>query len=269
MSVGIIDEIRWGQDVEMLVWIGENVLERFSFVVSSDEVVGPDAIQFWVNFNNISTVLYWMGGVPSFQCVWCHNLENYPGTWCPGGLSRRVSQERRRALKMLLVKISKEFCLARRNAVRELSSICSRVLSVMRRLHLREFVKTKLSLDLSKWLEWKSKSAAQSTGFLHRHVLCTGLWRLFGHMWIFMSRTDISWLEWSRINLILGWMLFIKSFIDWDCLVVPRKIRKMSSMKLFQRGIDQRKASQINFWKENCSNKTPTDLTLNQLNQIP
>ena len=45
MSVGIIDEIRWGQDVEMLVWIGENVLERFSFVVSSDEVVGPDAMQ--------------------------------------------------------------------------------------------------------------------------------------------------------------------------------------------------------------------------------
>ena len=58
MSVGIIDEIRWGQDVEMLVWIGENVLERFSFVVSSDEVVWPYAIQFWVNFNNISTVLY-------------------------------------------------------------------------------------------------------------------------------------------------------------------------------------------------------------------
>ena len=90
---------------------------------------------------------------------------------------------------------SEEFCLAMRDAVRELSSFCSRVLSVKRRLHLRDFEKTKLSLDLSESLEWKCKIAVKSTGFLYRHVLCTGLWRLCGHMWIFMSRKDISWLE--------------------------------------------------------------------------
>ena len=35
----------------------------------------------------------------------------------------------------------------------------------------------------------------------------------------------------------------MKSFVAWSCLVVPRKIRKMSSMNLFQKGIVQIKAS--------------------------
>ena len=48
-----------------------------------------------------------------------------------------------------------------------------------------------------------------------------------------MARKNISWLECSKINLIVGWRLFIKSFIDWCCLVVPRKIRKTSSMNVF------------------------------------
>ena len=65
---------------------------------------------------------------------------------------------------------SEEFCLARKNAVRELSSFCSRVLSVMRRLHLRDFEKTKLSLDLSERLEWKCRIAVKSTGFVYRTV---------------------------------------------------------------------------------------------------
>ena len=31
----------------------------------------------------------------------------------------------------------------------------------------------------------------------------------------------------------------MKSFMDWSCLVVPRKIRKMSSISLFQKEIAQ------------------------------
>ena len=58
-----------------------------------------------------------------------------------------------------------------------------------------------------------------------------------------MSRKDISWVESSKMNLIMGWMLFMKSFMNWSCLVVPRKIRKKSSMNLFQKGIAQVKAS--------------------------
>ena len=34
------------------------------------------------------------------------------------------------------------------------------------------------------------------------------------------------------------WRLFMKSFKDWSCLVVHRKIRKMSSMDLYQEGRD-------------------------------
>ena len=48
-----------------------------------------------------------------------------------------------------------------------------------------------------------------------------------------MSRKDISYVECSKVNLVEGWRLFMKSFTDWSCLVVPRKIRKMSSMNLF------------------------------------
>ena len=50
-------------------------------------------------------------------------------------------------------------------------------------------------------------------------------------MWIFKPRKDISWVECSKMNL---WRLLMKSFKDWSCLVVPRKIRKMSSMDLYQ-----------------------------------
>ena len=80
----------------------------------------------------------------------------------------------------------------------------------------------------------------QSLGFLHRVV--KSLWSV--PVWIFMSRKDISWVECSKVNLMVGLRLLMKSFMDWSCLVVPRKIRKMSSMNLFQKGIAQIKASQ-------------------------
>ena len=113
--------------------------------------------------------------------------------------------------------------------------------SAMRRLYLRACKKTMLSLHLSEWLEWKCRSAAQSVGFLYRVV--ESLWSV--PIWIFMSRKDISWVECSKVNLILGWRLFMKSFMDWSCLVVPMKIRKMSSMNLFQKGIAQMKVSWV------------------------
>ena len=66
-------------------------------------------------------------------------------------------------------------------------------------------------------------------------------------MWIFMSRKDISWVECSKVNLMVGWRLFMKSVMDWSFLVVPRKIRKMSCKNLFQKGIAQIKASLMVF----------------------
>ena len=51
-----------------------------------------------------------------------------------------------------------------------------------------------------------------------------------GPIWIFISRKDISWVECSKVNLIVRWRLFMK-------------IRKMSSMNLFQKGIAKMKAS--------------------------
>ena len=144
---------------------------------------------------------------------------------------------------MLRVMISKGHFLARRDIVRELSSFCSIVSSAMRILYLRACEKTMRSLYLSKWFEWKCRSAPQSVGFLYRVVESLQS----TPMWIFMSRKDISWVECSKVNLIVGWRLFMKSFMDWSCLVVPMKIRKMSSMNLFQKGIGQMKASQIIF----------------------
>ena len=47
------------------------------------------------------------------------------------------------------------------------------------------------------------------------------------------------------MNLIVGLRLFMKSFVDWSCLMVPRKIMKMSSLNLFQKGIAQMKASRV------------------------
>ena len=60
-----------------------------------------------------------------------------------------------------------------------------------------------------------------------------------------MSRKGISWVECSKVNLIVGLRLFMKSFVDWSCLMVPRKIMKMSSLNLFQKGIAQMKASHV------------------------
>ena len=111
----------------------------------------------------------------------------------------------------------------------------------MRRLYLRACEKTILSLHLSEWLEWKCKSAVQSVGFLYRVVENL---RSAPEL-IFMSRKDISWVECLKVNLIVVWRLFMRSFVDWSCLVVPRKIRKMSSMNLFQKGIAQINASQM------------------------
>ena len=119
--------------------------------------------------------------------------------------------------------ISKGYFLARRGTVGEWSSFCSMVSSAMRRLYVRACQKVMLSLHLSEWSEWKYKRATQSVDFLYRVV--ESLWS--APMWIFMSRKDISW-----VNLIVGWRFFMKSFMDWSCLVVPRKIREMSSMDL-------------------------------------
>ena len=98
-----------------------------------------------------------------------------------------------------------------------------------------------LSLHLSEWLEWKCRSAAQSVGFLYRVVESLRS----APIWIFVSRKDISWVECSKVNLIVGWRLFMKSFMDWSCLVVPMKIRKISSMNLFQKKTEQMKAFQM------------------------
>ena len=53
-------------------------------------------------------------------------------------------------------------------------------------------------------------------------VFCTGLLRVAVCCYMdFMSRKDISWVKCSKVNLIVGWRLFMKSFMDWNCLVVP------------------------------------------------
>ena len=37
----------------------------------------------------------------------------------------------------------------------------------------------------------------------------------------------------------------MKSLMDWSCLVVPRKIMKISSMNIFQKGIAQMKVFRV------------------------
>ena len=49
------------------------------------------------------------------------------------------------------------------------------------------------------------------------------------------------------MNFIVRWSWFIKYCRDWNWIVVPRKIKKMSSMNLFQKNIAQIKASETNF----------------------
>ena len=111
----------------------------------------------------------------------------------------------------------------------------------MRTFDLRACKKTILSLHLSEWLELKCTSAVQCVGFLCRVVESLQS----APMWIFMSKKDISWVEYSKVNFIMGWRLLIKSFMDWSCLVMPAKIRKISSMNLFQKRIAQIKALQM------------------------
>ena len=41
--------------------------------------------------------------------------------------------------------------------------------------------------------------------------------------------------------------LFMEYFMNWSCFEVRRRIRKMSSMNLFQKKISEIKASQIVF----------------------
>ena len=106
---------------------------------------------------------------------------------------------------MLRVITSNGYFLARRDIVRESSSFCSMLSSVMRRLYLRACEKTMLSLHLSEWLEWKCRSAAQSVGFLYRVVESLRS----APIWIFISRKDISWVECSKVNLIVGRKLFM------------------------------------------------------------
>ena len=62
---------------------------------------------------------------------------------------RRMSPGRSSALEMLWVMTSSGYFLARRDIVRESSSLCSKLSSAIRRLHLRAFEKTILSLHLS------------------------------------------------------------------------------------------------------------------------
>ena len=140
---------------------------------------------------------------------------------------------------MYWVMISSRYFLARRDIVRESSSFCSKLSSAVRRLYLRSCEKTMLSFHLSEWLEWKCRSAKQSVGFLYSAVesLRSAL------MWIFMSRKGNCWVECWKVNLILEWRWFMKSCKDWRWLLVPRKIRKMSSKNLFQKRIAQIKAS--------------------------
>ena len=135
---------------------------------------------------------------------------------------------------MLLVMTSKGYFLARRYIAKESSSFCTILSSAMRRLCLRSCEKTMLSLHLSEWLDWKCRSAAQSESFLYRVVEI--LWS--APIWIFMSRKEISWVECSKLNLIERAEIVHKSsFMNCSCLVVPRKIRKMTSMNLIQKGI--------------------------------
>ena len=90
----------------------------------------------------------------------------------------------------------------------------------MRGLHLRACEKTMLSLHLSECLEWKCRTVTQSVGFLYRVVESLQS----APIWIFVFRKEISWVECSKVDLIVGWRLFMKSFVDWSCLVVPMKI---------------------------------------------
>ena len=69
-----------------------------------------------------------------------------------------------------------------------------------------------LCLHLSEWLKWKCRSAAQSVVFLYRVV--ESLRSAPAPIWIAVSGKDISWVKCLKVNLIVGWRLFMKSFMD-------------------------------------------------------
>ena len=158
-----------------------------------------------------------------------------------------------RALEMLLVTMYNGYFLASRDITRQSSSFCNKWSSTMRRLHLGACENTRLSLNLSEWLEWKCRSAAQSVGLLDNVMKIFQL----ALIWIVVSRKDIFWVEcWKvnkdiclvecwKVNLIAAWRWFMKSCRDWGWLALPRKIRKVSSVNPFQKRITQMKASQM------------------------
>ena len=111
-----------------------------------------------------------------------------------------MPREWRRALKIMGVMTSKGYFQARRDIARESSSFCSMVSSAMMRLCLRSCEKTILSFYLSEWLEWKFRSVAQSVGFLCRVVESLRC----APIWIFISRKETSWVEYSKMNLMEG-----------------------------------------------------------------
>ena len=80
---------------------------------------------------------------------------------------------------------------------------------------------------------------AQSVGFLY--MIVESLQSAV--MWIFMSWKDISLVECLNVNLIVGWRLLMKSFMDWSCLVVPRKIGNLTSNESLPEGMTQMKGS--------------------------
>ena len=109
-------------------------------------------------------------------------------------------------------------------------SFCSMVSSAMRRLYLRASEKTMLSLCLSEWLGWKCKR--------NEWVFCTVLLRVSGLLLFGSSclgRISLGWSVKKKI-LIVGSRLFMKSFMDWSCLVVLRQITKMSIYESLREG---------------------------------
>ena len=158
-------------------------------------------------------ISYWLGELSSFQWVWDHNWEDSSGTWCLWGSVEKSATKVEECFRDVASDDLKRVFGEERYCT-ESSSFCSMLLSAMRRLYLRAYKKTMLSLHLRECLEWKCRSVAQSVSFLYRVVESLQS----APMWIFMSRKDIFWVECSKVNLIVGWRLLMKSFMDWSCL---------------------------------------------------
>ena len=56
---------------------------------------------------------------------------------------------------------------------------------------------------------------------------------------ISMCKKDISWVEYSKVNLIVGWGLLMKSLGIGSDYSVPMKVWKISYIIFFQRNIVQ------------------------------